>query len=346
MGRQPKQGLDYFPFDVGLLSDPKLRRPRQKYGYLAQMTYISLLCILYRDKGYYIPYGGEHREDVIWQVGDMLNGRYATTAETISNVIDELAACELFSGDLFRRNIITSIRAQKAYYTATVDRKYVDVNFDIWLLSETDMKKLSSKSVILQSFISRPINTENRPINGDNQAKSTQSREQKSREKQSTEKYSIAENSRERAAALTADLERLIETDIDDNFRLDIARLLQAGMQDAVIMEAARQTGRKRPRNPAAYLRTILQGYERDGVLTAADLEATQGKEPRGASAPSARPHQPDANDAAWERRAREYQSDVRSRRLAAERAEREGEDNGNIRASEGASGAISGDPD
>lgn len=324
MGRQPKQGLDYFPFDVGLLSDPKLRRPRQKYGYLAQMTYISLLCILYRDKGYYIPYGGEHREDVIWQVGDMLNGRYATTAETISNVIDELAACELFSGDLFRRNIITSIRAQKAYYTATVDRKYVDVNFDIWLLSETDMKKLSSKSVILQSFISRPINTENRPINGDNQAKSTQSREQKSREKQSTEKYSIAENSRERAAALTADLERLIETDIDDNFRLDIARLLQAGMQDAVIMEAARQTGRKRPRNPAAYLRTILQGYERDGVLTAADLEATQGKEP-----PRQQPqddgylHPGSAvYDEEWARRVRECQKERRARRLAAEQGE------------------------
>ena len=53
MGRQPKRGLDYFPFDVGLLSDPKLRRPRQKYGYLAQMIYIALLCILYRDKGYW-----------------------------------------------------------------------------------------------------------------------------------------------------------------------------------------------------------------------------------------------------------------------------------------------------
>ena len=207
MGRQPKQGLDYFPFDVSLLSDPKLRRPRQKYGYLAQMIYIALLCILYRDKGYYIPYGGEQREDVIWQVGDVLNGRYAITAETIANVIDELAACGLFSGDLFRRDIITSIRAQKAYYTATVDRKYVDVNFDIWLLSETDMRKLSSKSVILQSFISRPINAENRPTNGDNQPSGAQSREQESREKQSTEKYSKAEQSREHAAALAADLE-------------------------------------------------------------------------------------------------------------------------------------------
>ena len=319
MGRQPKQGLDYFPFDVGLLSDPKLRRPRQKYGYLAQMIYIALLCILYRDKGYYIPYGGEQREDVIWQVGDALNGRYTTTAETIANVIDELAACGLFSGDLFRRDIITSIRAQKAYYTATVDRKYVDVNFDIWLLSETDMRKLSSKSVILQSFISRPINAENRAINGDNQPSGAQSREQKSREKQSIEKYSKAEQSRERASALAADLEQLIGTGIDDNFRLDIARLLQAGMQEAVIMEAARQTGRKRPRSPAAYLRTILQGYERDGILTAADLEATQGKEPRKPLPDDGYLHADSITDELWERRVQEIRAETRARRLAAE---------------------------
>ena len=324
MGRPTKQGLDYFPFDVGLLSDPKLRRPRQKYGYLAQMIYISLLCILYRDKGYYIPYNGEQREDVIWQVGDVLNGRYSITAETIANAIDELAACGLFSGDLFRRGIITSIRAQKAYYTATVDRKYVDVDFEIWLLSETDMRKLSSKSVILQSFISRPINAENRAINEENQPSGTQSREQKSREKQSTEKDSKAENSRERAEALAADLERLIGTEIDDNFRLDIARLMQAGMEEAVIMEAARQTGNKHPRKPAAYLRTILQGYERDGVLTAADLEATQGKEPpRQQPADDGYLHPGSAAyDEEWARRVREHQKERRARRLAAEQDE------------------------
>lgn len=278
MGRQPKQGLDYFPFDVGLLSDPKLRRPRQKYGYLAQMIYIALLCILYRDKGYYIPYGGEKRDDVIWQINDMLNGRYAVTMETISMVIDELAACELFSGDLYSRDIITSKRSQKAYYTATVDRKYVDINFDIWLLSESDMKKLSSKSVILGSFISRPINEENRTENVENQPSGAQSREQKSREKQSTEKYSKAENSRERADALTADLEELIETEIDRNFRLDIARMMEAGMRNEVFYNAAERTADNRPKNPAAYLRTILQGYERDGVWTVADLQATQKK--------------------------------------------------------------------
>lgn len=122
----------------------------------------------------------------------------------------------------------------------------------------------------------------------------------------------------------------MIGTLIDDNFRLDIARLMQAGMQEAVIMEAARQTGRKRPRNPAAYLRTILQGYERDGILTAADLEATQGKEP-----PRQQPQDDGylhpgsaAYDEEWARRVREHQKERRARRLAAEQGMNQEEDN------------------
>src|SRR5699024_6271072 len=145
----------------------------------------------------------------------------------------------------------------------------------------------------------------------------------KSREKQSTEKYSIAENSRERAEALAADLERLIGTEIDDNFRLDIARLMQAGMQEAVIMEAARQTGNKHPRKPAAYLRTILQGCEGDGALTAADLEATPGKAPPRQQRDDGylRPGSA-AYDEEWVRRVRARQKERRARRLAAEQYE------------------------
>lgn len=31
MARPQKTGLEYFPFDVGLLKDKKLRRPKMKY---------------------------------------------------------------------------------------------------------------------------------------------------------------------------------------------------------------------------------------------------------------------------------------------------------------------------
>ena len=101
-------------------------------------------------------------------------------------------------------------------------------------------------------------------------------------------------------------------------------------MQEAVIMEAARQTGNKHPRKPAAYLRTILQGYERDGVLTAADLEATQGKAPPRRQPPDDGYLHPGsaAYDEEWARRVREHQKERRARRLAAEQGMNQEEDN------------------
>ena len=304
MGRNRKKGLEFWIRDIGLFRDPKFRVMRQEFGVLGPYVYECLLDIAYGDKGYYINYLGSGRDDTLWLLSEMTAGRHAPTVETLANVVDRLVACGLFSSDLYKRGFITSKRMQTDYFTATLGRIAVQINFDIWLLTEEEMreKNPSGKSFVLQSFISwRENNISGQEI-GISCQESTQRREQNSREEHSRE-----QQSRERASALTADLERLIGTLIDDNFRLDIARLMQAGMQEAVIMEAARQTGRKRPRNPAAYLRTILQGYERDGILTAADLEATQGKEPRQQSVDDGYLH-PGNMDEEWRQRVLAYQ--------------------------------------
>lgn len=321
MGRQPKIGLDFWLRDVRLFRDPKLRKPRQEFGYLAPYIYECLLDILYSDKGYYIDFRGSAKDDVIWELTEMTQGRYAVTVETMMSVINSLVACGLFSDDLYKRGFITSKRAQRGYFSATLGRSSVQVNFDIWLLSEEDMRELnpSGKSSVLRSFISWQENRVSEQENIITPQKSTQSRVEQSRAEEIRGDENREQQSRERASALAADLERLIGTLIDDNFRLDIARLMQAGMQEAVIMEAARQTGRKRPRNPAAYLRTILQGYERDGILTAADLEATQGKEPRQQPVDDGYLH-PDNIDEEWRQRVLAYQEEARSRRLGKER--------------------------
>ena len=65
---QFKQGLDYFPFSIGLLKDRKLRRPKLKHGYVVNDIYLSLLELIYSDKGYYICYGKTTKEDVIWEI--------------------------------------------------------------------------------------------------------------------------------------------------------------------------------------------------------------------------------------------------------------------------------------
>lgn len=304
MGRNRKKGLEFWIRDIGLFRDPKFRVMRQEFGVLGPYVYECLLDIAYGDKGYYINYLGSGRDDTLWLLSEMTAGRHAPTVETLANVVDRLVACGLFSSDLYKRGFITSKRMQTDYFTATLGRIAVQINFDIWLLTEEEMreKNPSGKSFVLQSFISWRENNISGQETGISCQESTQRREQNSREE-----YSREQQSRERATALAADLERLIGTLIDDNFRLDIARMMQAGMQEAVIMEAARQTGRKRPRNPAAYLRTILQGYERDGILTAADLEATQGKEPRQQPVDDGYLH-PGNMDEEWHRRVLAYQ--------------------------------------
>lgn len=188
MARPIKEGIDYFPFDVDLIKDRKLRRVKIKYGSTAVQVYISLLCILYKDKGYYIDYFGEKKEDVLWEVCETLQGKYQPDIETVESIIEDLVACGLFDDDQFKsRTIITSRRAQRTYYGATVDRKAANINYNYWLLSENEMKELSSRHPILINFINRQINEVNQPINLVNRTNNTQSKVEKRKVNKSKE---------------------------------------------------------------------------------------------------------------------------------------------------------------
>ena len=292
---------------------------RQEFGVLGPYIYECLLDIAYGDKGYYISYSGRGREDVLWQLSEYVAGRYAVPAETIANVIDRLVECELFSGDLYRRGFITSKRMQMCYFIATLGRSGVQVNFDLWLPSEEEMreKNPSGKSFLLQSFISwreKHITGQETDVS---QPESTQSRGQYSRaENRTVEDSTVQQRTAEQtstASALVTELEELMDCKFDRNFCLELTRLSKAGMQREVFLDAVHKTGERRPHNPAAYFRTILQGYERDGVLTAADLAATAAKpEPAPVEPPAERPL------ADWEQAWLAQKAEIRKRRQEA----------------------------
>ena len=180
-----KKGIDYFPVDVGIMSDRKFRRVKMKHGYIAFSVYMALLCLIYSDNGYYLDYSDKYRDDIIWEILGFMQGEHQPKAEKIVEVIEDLVACELFSGDLFNSKVLTSKRIQKNFYTATVDRKEIDVNFDIWLLDEKEMQILSKKHLILQKFLNRPNNRVNRPNNEDNRPNYIQSKVKESKVKES-----------------------------------------------------------------------------------------------------------------------------------------------------------------
>lgn len=180
-----KQGLDYFPLDVNALKDRKLRQAKQKYGYLANDVYLALLCLLYSDKGYFIDYSEDRQSDVQMDILDFLQGKYQPEQRTIADVIECLVACRLFSRDQFKRKKITSKRAQATYYRAVADRKMVDIDFDVWLLTESEMRELSVKCIILQNFVNRTINPVNQAINPVNRAINPQSKGKERKGKES-----------------------------------------------------------------------------------------------------------------------------------------------------------------
>ena len=120
MGRNRKVGLDWWPRDIGLYRDPKLRAARQKFGVLGPYVYECLLDIAYGDKGYYIAYSGEGREDTLWQLREYTAGLENVTIETLAAVVDQLVASGLFHAALYERGFLTSKRIQMGYFLASL----------------------------------------------------------------------------------------------------------------------------------------------------------------------------------------------------------------------------------
>ena len=240
MGRNRKVGLDWWPRDIGLYRDPKLRAARQKFGVLGPYVYECLLDIAYGDKGYYIAYSGEGREDTLWQLREYTAGLENVTIETLAAVVDQLAASGLFHAALYERGFLPSKRIQMG----TVED---------------------------------------------------------SRAEQTREEKAVTADS-----GLTTELEEKLNCKFDHNFCLELRRLQNKGMHREVFLDTARQTAENAPRNPAGYFRTLLQNCERDGILTAEDMQKRTKPAPaQPAIGPSC--EQLSAFDREWYERVKRY---------------------------------------
>ena len=204
MAKPPKSGLDYWPRDVGLFQDRKFRRLKSEYGYLALVVYEQLLDMIYSDKGYYLEYDEETKDDAVWDICSVFQGKHQPEPQTIEDVIAGLAERGLFDGDCFKRGLITSKRIQRTYYRCTVDRKSIEINFDIWLLDAAEMESMSKRSLILSEYINRSNNSVNRSNNEVNQPNYPQSKvnESKAEESKAGEASAYASAAAAAAAAV------------------------------------------------------------------------------------------------------------------------------------------------
>lgn len=113
MARPIKVNLDFFPFDVKFFADEKLDDVQNEYGPLGEAIYLRLLCFIYGNKGYYYEF--ETLDKVANRIIRSIGNRWVRNKEYVIKVISYLAECNLFSKELMRNNILTSVGIQRRY---------------------------------------------------------------------------------------------------------------------------------------------------------------------------------------------------------------------------------------
>lgn len=129
MPRPPKQGLDYFPKDVGFYNDFKIMDLLEKYGPLGVTIYEVVLTEVYRN-GYYLA---EPIDRVSAKVARIIGSKWVQK-RLVSQVILDCGDLGLFETTLLKHGVITSVGIQRRYAAVTVRNK---VNKEYyWLIDE------------------------------------------------------------------------------------------------------------------------------------------------------------------------------------------------------------------
>ena len=128
MARPLKQGLDYFPLDVGFLQDMKVRRIIKSCGASAISVLIWLLGSCYRDEGYYIWW----TEDLPFIVADEIG----VTEGCVQEVVKRALQVGFFDAGMKEKyGILTSAGIQKRFLEVTSRRKAAFLRRDFALIS-------------------------------------------------------------------------------------------------------------------------------------------------------------------------------------------------------------------
>ena len=213
MGRPKKNGLDYFPLDVDIFRDIRVRRLKRKCGDNATLVYIALLTLIYNE-GYYLHVDDDTAFAISEDVGfneDEINAIIACSVELglfsqkmyADHRILTSAAIQnryLFikDNDIERIDRYRLISAPKKPVSANVSENKKH-NAEGVLDNENGTKKRVFGGKTPVSPPETPVSDPKTPVSP---PKSAQSKEKKSKEKESKEKE--REHTPSKSAAVAA----------------------------------------------------------------------------------------------------------------------------------------------
>ena len=110
MARKAKEGLEYYPHDVDMYSDDKVKLLRARLGIKGYAVYTLLLAKIYRTNGYWMPWGEDEALLFAEDVGGECQHSF------VNDVVHESVKRGLFDADIFDKfKILTSKGIQDRY---------------------------------------------------------------------------------------------------------------------------------------------------------------------------------------------------------------------------------------
>ena len=131
MARISKPGLDYFPLDVNFLQDRKVRRISCRHHAAGIAALTSLLCLIYKEKGYYVLWNKDTLFDIAQEA--------CCEEEEMQAIIDECLSVGLFDTYIYKEyGVLTSQAIQEQYHKIIIDsrRKYKLPLENFWMIKE------------------------------------------------------------------------------------------------------------------------------------------------------------------------------------------------------------------
>lgn len=268
MARPRKDGLDYFPVDVNILSDIKTKKLIRSLGTETIAILIYLLSAIYRDDGYYLKYD----EDLNFIIADEFNFEEAF----VEKVILKMVEVEFFNKEMFEQHkILTSEGIQKRFSKASERRVSVNILQTYCLINDNSAEFMYTETP------DEPNKREQKPSSSGVYAyKSTQS---KVNEIESKNKVNNKVNSKEDTSSSSTDndVQELI-TMYQENFGVcnslvinDIQNSLTIFDKDVVIESFRLSIGKD---NPYLYMKGIWKKWKDEGVITLEQVQASNAR--------------------------------------------------------------------
>lgn len=173
MARPIKKGIDYFPLDVYLFQDKKIKILKARYGSDGITIYLYLLCEIYKN-GYYLPIN----DDFIYIMTDDLGMK----SNKVKQVLNFLLERSLFDDKLFQSDkVLTSTGIQHRFQLAVKERAKknpVEVFEGFWLLKNDETEPF----IKVNPIFNNSQNNENKSWKNDNKSQEKYIKESKEKE--------------------------------------------------------------------------------------------------------------------------------------------------------------------